>query len=108
MNLTKSQEQIVNKAKQLEQQYGEGNVFVRWINDYWRVMFIVHHANETNFNCKLEEQYKVNGRAVNALMNKGLTEIVDNEHNIMDDPNDCKYIDNKFCVGSRIKTELFQ
>ena len=46
MKLTEKQNRIIQKAILLESEYGKGNVFLRWINDYWRVCFIIHNITD--------------------------------------------------------------
>lgn len=46
MKLTQKQQEIVDKFLELENEYGKGNVFLRWINDYWNVMFVIHRIGQ--------------------------------------------------------------
>ena len=42
MKLTVAQQKIIDKAKELEQEHGQGNVFLRHINDYWNEIGRAH------------------------------------------------------------------
>lgn len=42
MKLTQKQTELMNNAKRLEKEYGAGNIFLRYINDFWRLCFVVH------------------------------------------------------------------
>lgn len=105
MKLTQKQIEVVNKYKELETEYGKGNVFLRWVNDYWKVCFVIHKVGEETY--KPFYDYKVNGRVVNSLEEKGLFTGCDINHNENVDPNSWR---NKpevwHFIGSRIKTEL--
>lgn len=107
MKLTEKQNRIVQKAIQLESEYGKGNVFLRWINDYWRVCFIIHNIGDFTYKPLMTEDTKVNGVVLNALEKKGLLTGCDNQHREGADPNswrntsECWYY-----VGSQVKTEL--
>lgn len=107
MKLTQKQMEVVNRAKELEKEYGKGNVFIRYINDYWRTCFIVHKVGMNTFDVKLIPENRVNGKIINALMKKDLITACDNQHNENVDPNSwIKQPEGRFCIGSRIKTEL--
>lgn len=107
MTLTKNQKQVVQKFIQLEAEYGNGNVFLRWINDYWRVRFIVHKRGDSTYTILMTEDAKVNGIVLNALEKKGLLTGCDNQHNDDVDPNSwINKPEGWYYVGSRIKTDL--
>lgn len=106
MKLTNSRQKVIDRAKDLEQEYGKGNVFLRYINDYWKAMFIIHNQNETTFKTMLQDVNKVNGKIINSLEEKGLLQIMDNKHNILNNAMDVKYDKERYLVGSRIATEL--
>lgn len=107
MKLTDKQKQVVQKAKQLEAEYGKGNVFLRWINDYWRVCFIIHNKGDSTYKPLLAEDTKINRSILNALENKGLLTGCDNRHNEEADPNSWRSQSERwYYVGNRIKTEL--
>lgn len=107
MKLTNKQKQVVQKAKQLEAEYGKGNVFLRWINDYWRVCFIIHNKGDSTYKPLLTEDTKINRNILNALENKGLLTGCDNQHNEEADPNSWRsQSEGWYYVGNRIKTEL--
>ena len=100
MKLTAAQQKLIDKAKQLEQEHGQGNVFLRYINDYWNVMFVIHKQGDDKITLtQLADKNKINGRVINSLQEKGLLQMMDQNHNILTDSN------NGFLVGSRIKTE---
>ena len=42
MKLTQKQTELIELYKQLEREYGKGNVFFRYINDYHRIKFVIH------------------------------------------------------------------
>ena len=46
MKLTPKQNEVIEQYKYLESKYGKGNVFLRYINDFWRVRFIIHKTGE--------------------------------------------------------------
>lgn len=48
MKLTPKQNEVIEQYKYLESKYGKGNVFLRYINDFWRVRFIIHKTGEKN------------------------------------------------------------
>lgn len=105
MKLTSKQIEIINRAKELENEHGKGNVFIRWINDYWRAMFIIHKQGEEVYSPKLIDENRVNSRIFNSLEEKGLTEYMDINHIKRKDPN-LWMSENFIGLGSRIKTEL--
>lgn len=105
MKLTQKQQETVNRFLELENEYGKGNVFLRWINNYWNIMFVIHRIGEENFETRFQDTYKVNGKIVNALENKGLLQCQDINHENVEDPtkalNDgIKVIGSKILVGS--------
>lgn len=105
MKLTSSQLKVINKAKELEEEYGKGNVFIRWINDYWRGMFIIHKSGEETISPKLIEENKVNAKVFYSLERLGLIQPMDINHIEREDFNTFS-TDNFIPLGSRIKTEL--
>lgn len=48
MKLTLKQNELIEEYKRLESKYGEGNVFLRYVNDFWRIRFIIHKIGEKN------------------------------------------------------------
>ena len=48
MKLTPKQNELIEEYKRLESKYGKGNVFLRYVNDFWRIRFIVHKIGEKN------------------------------------------------------------
>ena len=46
MKSTQKQQETVDRFLELENEYGKGNVFIRWINNYWNTMFIVYRKGE--------------------------------------------------------------
>lgn len=101
MKLTQKQQKTVDRFLELEDEYGKGNVFIRWINNYWNTMFIVHQKEEEKIETHLQESFKVNGRILNALEQKGLLQCQDINHEIVKDPTLALY-DGIRVVGSRI------
>lgn len=102
MKLTKTQLNKINKAKELEKEYGFGNVFIRWINDYWKHCFIIHKKGEETFKPLLNNECKINEKIINSLVKKELFEMMDINHVEQNNSNDC------MIVGCRIKTEIFK
>lgn len=105
MKLTATQQKVIDKAKELENEYGKSNVFLRYINDYWNVLFIIHKQGEINYKTILNDKNKINGKIINSLQEKGLLQIMDNNHTVLNNANDIKYDSDRFLVGSRIITE---
>ena len=101
MKLTQKQQEIVDRFLELENEYGKGNVFLRWINNYWNVMFIIHRMGEENFETHFQEAFKVNGGSLNALEKKGLLQCQDINHEEVENPNIASY-EGIQVVGSRI------
>lgn len=107
MKLTEKQKQVIQKEKQLEAEYGKGNVFLRWINDYWRVCFIIHNKGDSTYKPLLTEDTKINGVVLSSLENKGLLTGCDNQHNEEVDPDSWRsQPEGWHYIGIRIKTEL--
>lgn len=105
MKLTEKQLQVINRAKQLETEHGQGNIFIRWINDYWKACFIIHKAGNDNYDIKLSGENKINGRILNALQEKGLIQTMDTNHIEREDFN--TFRSDKFIpLGGRVRTEL--
>ena len=104
MTLTKQQQNLVNEAIQLESEYGKGNVFLRYVNDYFKVQFLIHIKNSNTVEFKLSHTNKPNMRILNGLKEKGLLTCCDFEHNPNVDSNDR----NIKVIGSRILTELIE
>ena len=102
MKLTVAQQKIVDEAIQLELEYGKGNVFLRWVNDYFRVQFLIHIKGSEKVEFKLSHVNKPNMKVLNNLKDKGLLTCCDIEHNQNVDSNDR----NVKVIGSRILTEL--
>lgn len=48
MKLTPKQNELIEEYKRLESKYGKGNVFLRYVNDFWRIRFIIHKIGEKN------------------------------------------------------------
>jgi len=101
MKLTKAQQKVVDRFNELEAEHGKGNVFLRYINECWNVMFVWHKKGEQNIGFKLCNENKVNGRILNSLENMGLLQGKDSEHNDVADSNSAKYED-KIVLGSII------
>ena len=105
MKLTQKQMEVVSKYKELENKYGKGNVFLRWVNDYWKVCFVVHKVGASTYVPLYD--YRINRRITDSLESKGLLTCCDNQHNENVDPNDWRDKPEGWgVVGSRIKTEL--
>lgn len=101
MKLTQKQQETVDRFLELEKKYGKGNVFIRWINNYWNAMFIIHRKGEEKIETYLQESFKVNGRILNALEQKGLLQCQDINHVNVKESNTAMY-DGIKVVGSRI------
>lgn len=101
MKLTQRQQETIDRYHELENKYGHGNVFLRWINNYWNIMFVIHRVGEEEIETHLRNSFKVNGRIFNALEEKGLLQCQDINHNEVESPNiaSCEGIQ---IVGSRI------
>ncbi len=104
MKLTQKQQEIVDKFLELENEYGKGNVFLRWINDYWNVMFVIHRIGQENFETQFQDAFKVNGRIVNALEKKGLLQCQNIYHENVEDPTKA-LCDGIKVIGSKILVE---
>ena len=103
MKLTPKQNELIEKYKYLKSKYGKGNVFLRYVNDFWRIRFIIHKIGEKKYSPIYD--YKINGRTVNSLDRNNLLIGYDNKHKEAD-PNSWRgQPKNWFFVGSRIKTE---
>ena len=87
MKLTQKQQEVVDRFLELEKEYGKGNVFIRWINNYWNTMFVIHQKDAETFEPHLTDSFKVNGRVLNALTEKGLIKYMDIHHEEMEEPN---------------------
>lgn len=104
IKLTEKQKAVIELAKELESKYGKGNIFLRWINDSYKIQFIVHLIGTNTYNIL---GYKINGTVCNALEKKGLLTCCDNMHNEDVDPNSWRdQPEGWLCIGSRVKTEL--
>lgn len=107
MELTEKQKEVIQEAIQLEKEYGKGNVFLRHINDYWGVCFIIHTCPDNMYKPLFTK--RVNRNIVNDLEKKNLLTRCDNYHNQDINPNDwSRWPGGRYCVGSRIKTELIE
>ena len=105
MKLTQKQLEIVNNIKRLEKKYGQGNVFIQYINDFWRLLLIIHRKGESTYHPLLKEKV-VDRRVMNALEKKGLATGCDNMHNEGIDPNSWRSQPGWWhYVGVRVKTE---
>ena len=49
MKFTQKQTELINEYKRLEKEYGEGNVFLRYINDFWKIRFIIHRSGKAEY-----------------------------------------------------------
>lgn len=87
MKLTQKQQETVDRFHDLEKEYGKGNVFLRWINDYWKVMFVIHRKGEEKFETHLENSFKVNGKVLKALEGYGLLQCQNVNHEKVDNDN---------------------
>ena len=101
MKLTKKQQEVIDRFLELEKDYGKGNVFIRWINNYWNTMFVIHQKDAETFEPHLIDSFKVNGRVLNALEEKGLLQCQDIHHNKVKNPNTASFNGIKI-VGSTI------
>lgn len=101
MKLTQKQRETVDRFLELEKEYGKGNVFIRWINNYWNTMFVIHQKGEEKIESHLKDSFKVNRRILNALEMKGLLQCQDINHEKVENPNTA-WRDGIQVVGSRI------
>lgn len=101
MKLTQKQQETVDKFLELENEYGKGNVFIRWINPYWNTMFIIHQKGKEKFDCQLHNSFKVNGRILKSLEEKGMLQCQDINHEKVENPNTA-WRDGIKVLGSRI------
>lgn len=101
MKLTQKQQETIDRFLELENEYGKGNVFIRWINPYWNTMFIIHQKGEEKFDCQLHNSFKVNGRVIKALEEKGMLQCQDINHEKVENPN-IACCDGIKVLGSRI------
>lgn len=105
MKLTQKQMEVVEKYKSLENEYGKGNVFLRWVNDYWKVCFVIHKVGDSFYTPLYD--YRINRRITDAFESKGLLACYDNHHNENVNPNDWEDKPEGWgIIGSRIRTEL--
>ena len=84
----KKDQLLQDALKAIEKEYGKGNVFIRWINNYWNTMFIIHQKDAETFEPHLTDSFKVNGRVLNALTEKGLIKYMDIHHEEIELRND--------------------
>lgn len=87
IKLTQRQKEVVDKFHALEREHGEGNIYVRYINDCWNVMFVIHKKGDSNVTLMLKEENKINRSIFNALEKKGLMQPTDINHNPVEDAN---------------------
>lgn len=101
MKFTPKQTELINEYKRLEKEYGEGNVFLRYINDYWKVRFIVHKSGQERYEPIYD--YKINRKIINALEKNALLVGCNINHDEANS-NSCRQL----FVGSRIRMELLE
>ena len=101
MKLTQKQQKVVDRFNKLEKEYGKGNVFVRWINDYWKTMFIIHKKGKEKIEFFQDESFKINGRILRALEEKGMLQCQDINYENVENP-DIAWRNGTKVVGSRI------
>lgn len=87
MKLTKKQQEVVDKFMELEEKHGKGNIFIRYINDSWKAMFVVHKTDSDKIDITFKDEYKVNGKVLNSLQSAGMIECRDIHHKKVEDPN---------------------
>lgn len=77
MKFTPKQTELINEYKRLEKEYGEGNVFLRYINDFWKIRFIIHRSGQAEY--KPIYDYRINGKIINGLQKiKCLSDMIRN------------------------------
>lgn len=83
MKLTKKQQEVVDRFLKLEKEYGEGNVFIRWINDFWKYAFIIHKKNEMVYSSHFiqDQSLCIHGKVINSLNKMGILQCQDIHHN---------------------------
>lgn len=106
MKLTPKQNELIEKYKCLESKYGKGNVFLRYINNCWRIRFIIHKIGEKVYSPIYD--YEINGKVINSLEKKNLLVGYDNKHEKADPNSWRSQPSDWYFVGSRIKTECEQ
>lgn len=106
---TKAQKELFEKAINLEKQYGRGNVFLRYINDCWRIRFVIHEKGARGYKTIFQPHTEANGRVVNTLERKGYIEFVNSMHQVMQNKNNYAYDaeTDTWCIGGRLKTEEY-
>ncbi len=107
MKLTKPQIDLIQQVKKLEEEYGQGNIFIRYVTPLWHHCFVVHKKGDDVFRplCKIKQPH---GRVIHSLEAKGLATGCDYMHEDDADPNDWRHKPAGWCyIGIRIKTENF-
>lgn len=87
MKFTKSQQKIIDKFNELEKEYGKGNVFFRYANDCWKVVFAIHKKGDDKITLKLEKDFKVNGKIINSFQKLGILIPKNINHETIEDVN---------------------
>lgn len=103
MKFTQKQTELINEYKRLEKEYGEGNVFLRYINDFWKIRFIIHSSGQTEY--KPIYDYRINGKIINGLQKNKMLVGYDTEHKEADPNNYTNYKEGVYFLGSRIILE---
>lgn len=81
MQFTEQQKEFLKQYAELEKKYGKGNVFIRYVNDFWKCRFVVHHKGDLVFTL-LDPQ--IHGRVVTSLQKRGVIKSYDIHHNVVD------------------------
>lgn len=101
MKLTPKQTEVIEIYKHLQEVYGKGNVFLRYVNDFLKIRFIIHKSGQERYEPIYD--YKINGKIINALEKNALLVGCNINHDKAD-PNSCR----QPFVGSRIRMELLE
>ena len=102
IKLTKKQQETVDRFRQLEEEHGQGNIFIRWTGDTWKTMFIIHKQGENNYIMGDKNKDRINGKILTALEEKGMLECFDVDHNHVDNANDAHH-NGISVIGCRLK-----
>ena len=97
--MTNGERAVVERFLLLEDEFGKGNVFVRWMNGYW---FIIYKAGEENYSMQFNPERKINSRILNSLVAKGFVRYMDIDHKEVEDTNK---LDGKYLLGGTLVVE---
>ena len=81
MQFTEQQKAFIKQYAEFEKKYGKGNVFIRYVNGFWKCRFIVHYKGDFGFT-QLDPQ--IHERVVTSLQKRGVIKSYDIHHNVVD------------------------